>query len=124
MAEDEKGDLFLCTESNGFYRVQLNQSVEPLFSNVRIERLLDIQDQKVPSGQGSVCQCQGQMLFVGAERVWKLVQDKNRLQPFELIEKSVPGRNVQMILRSRLSDDYVWVSSRSPNACPYIGFGG
>jgi signal transduction histidine kinase/CheY-like chemotaxis protein len=122
MAEDEKGDLFLCTESNGFYRVQLNKSVEPLFSNVRIERLLDIQDQKVPSGQGSVCQWQGQMLFVGADRVWKLVQDKNRLQPFELIEKSLPGRNVQMILRSRLSEDYVWVSSRPPNAGPEIGF--
>jgi len=83
---------------------------------------MDIQGRKVPSGQGSVCQWQGQMLFVGAGRVWKLASGKNRLEPFEFIEKSLPGRNVQMITRSQLTDHYVWVSSRPPNAGPETGF--
>src|SRR5260221_88116 len=122
LAEDEKGDLFLSTESNGLYRIQLNQGAHPLFRNARIEQLVDIQGRKVPSGQGSVCQWQDQMLFVGASRVWKLAPGKNRLEPFEFIEKSLPGRNVQMITRSQLTDDYVWVSSRPPNAGPETGF--
>src|SRR5258708_6862374 len=122
LAEDEKGDLFLSTESNGLYRIQLNQGAHPLFRNARIEQLMDIQGRKVPSGQGSVCQWQDQMLFVGAGRVWKLAPGKDRLEPFEFIEKGLPGRNVQMITRSQLTDDYVWVSSRPPNAGPETGF--
>jgi signal transduction histidine kinase/CheY-like chemotaxis protein len=122
LAEDEKGDLFLCTESNGFYWVHLNRGAQPLFSNARIERLLDSQGQAVPSGQGSVCQWQGQMLFVGAGRVWRLVRGKNQLEPLELTAKSMPGKNVQTILRSQLTEDYVWVASRPPNADPETGF--
>src|SRR5258707_786599 len=122
LAEDEKGDLFLSTESNGLYRIQLNQGAQPLCRNARIEQLMDIQGRKVPSGQGSVCQWQDQMLFVGAGRVWKLAPGKDRLEPFEFIEKSLPGRNVQMITRRQLTDDYVWVSSRPPNAGPETGF--
>jgi hypothetical protein len=122
LAEDEKGDLFLCTESNGFYWVHLNRGAQPLFSGARIERLLDLQSRAVPSGQGSVCQWQGQMLFVGAGRAWQLAQGENRLEPFGLIAKSLPGRDVQMITQSQIAEDYVWVSSRPPNAGPEIGF--
>jgi signal transduction histidine kinase/CheY-like chemotaxis protein len=122
LAEDAKGDLFLSTESNGLYRIQLTQSAHPLFRNARIEQLVDIGGRKVPSGQGSVCQWHGQMLFVAAGRVWKLAPGKNRLEPFELIEKSLPGRNIQMITRSKITDDYVWVSSRPQNAGPETGF--
>jgi len=122
LAEDENGDLFLCTESNGFYWVHLNRGAQPLFSGARIERLLDSQGRAVPSGQGSVCQWQGQMLFVGAGRAWQLVQGENRLEPFGLIAKSLPGRDVQMITPSQIAEDYVWVSSRPPNANPEIGF--
>jgi signal transduction histidine kinase/ActR/RegA family two-component response regulator len=122
LAEDEKGDLFLCTESNGFYRVHLNRGAQPLSSSARIERLFDLQGRAVPSGQGSVCQWQGQMLFVGAGRAWQLVQGENRLEPFGLIAKSLPGRDVQMITKSQLTEDYVWVSSRPPDADPATGF--
>jgi hypothetical protein len=41
LTEDEKGDLFLCTETNGFYWVQLNRGAQPLFRDARIERLVD-----------------------------------------------------------------------------------
>jgi hypothetical protein len=122
MAEDEKGDLFVTTESNGFYRIQLNRDGQPLFRNARIEQLLDMQGLKVLSGQGSVCEWQGQMLFVAAGRVWRLVQGTNRVVPFELKEKSLPDRNVQLIVRSQLTEDYVWICSRPPNAGPEIGF--
>jgi signal transduction histidine kinase/CheY-like chemotaxis protein len=122
LTEDEKGDLFLCTESNGFYWVQLNRGAQPLFRDARIERLVDTQGRSVPSGQAPACRWRGQMLFVNSDRVWKLVPGRNQLEPFELTAKSLPGRNVQMITRSRLTDDYVWVSSRPPNAGPETGF--
>jgi hypothetical protein len=66
--EDEKGDLFVCTESNGFYRIQLNRDEQPLFREARIDQLVDMQGRKVSSGQGSVCEWRGQMLFAGARR--------------------------------------------------------
>jgi signal transduction histidine kinase/CheY-like chemotaxis protein len=122
VAEDEKGDLFLCSESNGFYWIHLDRGAQPIFRNARIERLLDSQDQAVPSGQGSVCQWQGEMLFVGAGRVWQLAQGKNRLEPYGLIAKRLPGREIQMIIRSHLNEEYVWVSSRPPGADPGTGF--
>jgi signal transduction histidine kinase/CheY-like chemotaxis protein len=121
LAEDEKGDLLLSTESNGLYRIQLKPGAHPLFRDARIEQLTDIHGRKVPSGQGSVCQWQGETLFVGAGRVWKLAPGEKRLEPFALTEKVLPGRNVQMITRSQLTDDYVWVSSRPPNAGPETG---
>jgi signal transduction histidine kinase/ActR/RegA family two-component response regulator len=62
------------------------------------------------------------MLFVGAGRAWQLVQGENRLEPFGLIAKSLPGRDVQMITKSQLTEDYVWVSSRPPDADPATGF--
>jgi signal transduction histidine kinase/ActR/RegA family two-component response regulator len=122
VAEDENGDLFLCSESNGFYWVHLDRGAQPIFRNARVERLLDVQDQAVPSGQGSVCQWQGQMLFVGAGRVWQLAQGKNRMEPFGLTAQSLPGRDIQMIVRSHLRDEYVWISSRPPGANPETGF--
>ncbi|HEX4201231.1 MAG TPA: histidine kinase dimerization/phospho-acceptor domain-containing protein, partial [Chthoniobacterales bacterium] len=122
LAEDDNGDLFLCTESNGFYWVHLNRGAQPLFSSARIERLLDLQGRAVPSGQGSVCQWQGKMLFVCSGRVWQLVRGKNQLEPFELTAKSLPGQTVGTIIRSQLTEDYVWVLSRPPNADPETGF--
>jgi len=123
LAEDENGDLFLCTESNGFYRVQLDRGAQPLFRNARIERLVDNKENRnVPGGQAPVCLWKGQMLFIGTDRVWKLLPGNNRLEPFELTAKSLPGRNVQMIVRSQLTEDYVWVSSRPANASPETGF--
>jgi hypothetical protein len=35
MAEDENGDLFLCSENEGFYRVQLKKGAQPLFRDGR-----------------------------------------------------------------------------------------
>jgi signal transduction histidine kinase/outer membrane protein assembly factor BamB len=122
LAEDENGDLFLSTESNGFYWVHLIRGAQPVFSGARVERLLDLQGRAVPSGQGSVCQWQGQMLFVGSGRAWRLVRAKNQLEPFELTAKSLPGQNVQTIIRSQVTEDYVWVVSRPPYADPETGF--
>jgi signal transduction histidine kinase/ActR/RegA family two-component response regulator len=123
LAEDETGDLFLCSESSGFYWVHLSRGAQPFFSGARIERLLDVQGRAVSSGQGSVCQWQGQLLFVGARRAWQLVRGQNRLVPFDLIARSLPGRDIQMIARSQLTDDYVWVvSSRPHDADPATGF--
>jgi hypothetical protein len=62
------------------------------------------------------------MLFVNSDRVWKLVPGRNQLEPFELTAKSLPGRNVRMLVRSQLTEDYVWVVSRPPNASPQTGF--
>jgi signal transduction histidine kinase/CheY-like chemotaxis protein len=122
MAEDEDGDLFLCAENEGFYRVQLKKGAQPLFRDAKIERLLDTQNQKIPSGEGPICQWQGQMLFVGDDQVWKLQASKDRLEPFALAAKSLPGRKIKRMDRSQLTDDYVWVSSRPPNAGPETGF--
>src|SRR3984957_4333331 len=122
MAEDEHGDLFLCAENEGFYRVQLKKGAQPLFRDAKIERLLDSQNKKIPSGEGPICQWQGQMLFVGDDQVWKLQGSKDRLEPFALTAKSLPGRRIRRMDRSQLTDDYVWVSSRPPNAGPETGF--
>jgi hypothetical protein len=62
------------------------------------------------------------MLFVNSDRVWKLVPGRNQLEPFELTAKSLPGRNFGMLVRSQLTEDYVWVVSRPPNASPETGF--
>jgi signal transduction histidine kinase/ActR/RegA family two-component response regulator len=121
MGEDEKGELFVSTESNGFYKVQLKGGAQPLFRDARIERLLDIEKREVPSGH-AIFKWQGQMLFVGTDRVWSLIPGQNRLQPFELAAKSLPGRGINSIARSQLTNDYVWVTSRHPNAGPEIGF--
>jgi signal transduction histidine kinase/CheY-like chemotaxis protein len=122
MDQNERGDLFVCTESNGFYRIKLKDGAQPLFRDARIEQLLDLQNRKVPSGQGPIFKWEGQMLFVGADRVSKLVPRENRLEPFELATKSLPGRRINTITRSQLTDDYVWVISRPPNAAPETGF--
>ena len=122
MVEDEKGDLFVSTESNGFYRIKLNRDGQPLFRDAHIDQLVDMQGRKVLSGQGAVCEWRGQMLFVGAGRVWRLVEGTNRLVPFELKEKSLRDRNVQLIVGSQITEDYVWVCSRPPNASPATGF--
>jgi signal transduction histidine kinase/CheY-like chemotaxis protein len=122
MAEDENGDLFLCSENEGFYRVQLKNGAQPLFRDAKIERLLDTQNKKTPSGEGPICQWHGQMLFVGDDQVWKLQKSKDRLEPFALAAKSLPGRKVKRMDRSQLTDDYVWVSSRPAHASPETGF--
>jgi signal transduction histidine kinase/CheY-like chemotaxis protein/streptogramin lyase len=122
MAEDENGDLFLCAENEGFYRVQLEKGAQPLFRDAKIERLLDTRNKKIPSGEGPICHWQGQMLFVGDDQVWKLQESKDRLEPFALAAKSLPGRKIKRMDRSQLTDDYVWVSSRPPNAGPETGF--
>jgi signal transduction histidine kinase len=122
MADNEKGDLFLCTENEGFYRIHLKKGAKPLSGDARVERLLDMQNKEVPSGDGSICQWRGQMLFVGDDQVWKLPEGKDRLEPFQLAAKSLPGRKIDTLERSLLTDDYVWVSSRPPQASPETGF--
>jgi signal transduction histidine kinase/CheY-like chemotaxis protein len=122
MADNGTGDLFLCGENEGFYRIRLRPGAQPLFRDARVERLLGPQNQEVPSGEGTVCQWQGRMLFIGEDQVWQLQAGKDRLEPFELAAKSLPGRKIQTIDRSRLTDDYVWVTSRPPNAGPETGF--
>ena len=122
LGEDEKGNLFICTESDGFYRIQLKEGAQPVFRDAGIDRLLDLQNRKVPSGQGPIVTWQGEILFTGADRVWKLVRGKNRLEPFELTAKGLPGRKINTIDHSRLTDDYVWVVSRPPHAGAETGF--
>ncbi|MBV9878269.1 MAG: response regulator [Verrucomicrobia bacterium] len=122
IAEDENGDLFLCAENEGFYRIQLKKGAEPLFRDAKIERLLAIPNNKPPIGEGPICRWQGQILFVGDDRVWKLPADKDRLEPFELAAKSLPGRKIKRLEPSQLTEDYIWVSSRPPNAGPETGF--
>jgi signal transduction histidine kinase/CheY-like chemotaxis protein len=121
MADDEKGDLFLGTESKGFYRVELQKGARPLFAGARVGQLLD-RNKGVVFGDSTICQWQGQMLFVGDDQVWKLPAGNDRLEPFELITKSLPGKTVQAIYSSRLTDDYLWVISRPPDAGPETGF--
>jgi outer membrane protein assembly factor BamB len=121
MAEDEEGNLLLCAENEGFYRIQLKPGAQPLFRDAKTERLLDTHNKKVPSGEGPICQWQGQMLFVGDDQVWKLQKGTDRLEPFALAEKSLPGRIIKRINRSQLTDDYVWVCSRPPDAGPETG---
>jgi signal transduction histidine kinase/ActR/RegA family two-component response regulator len=122
MAEDKNGDLFLCAENEGFYRVQLKKGAEPLFRDAKIERLLAVPDNKTPIGEGPICQWQGQVLFVGDDQIWKLPEGKDRLEPFELAAKSLPGRRIKRLELSQLSEDYIWVSSRPLNAGPETGF--
>jgi signal transduction histidine kinase/CheY-like chemotaxis protein len=122
MTEDEKGDLFLCAENEGFYRVQLKKGAEPLFRDAKIERLLAIHSSKMPFGEGPICRWQGEILFVGDDQVWKLQESKDRLEPFALAAKSLPGRTIKRLERSQLTEDYVWVTSRPPNAGPETGF--
>jgi signal transduction histidine kinase/CheY-like chemotaxis protein len=123
MEDDENGNLFLCAENDGFYRIRPKEKeAQPLFRDARVERLLDVQNKEVPSGDGSICRWQGQMLFVGSDRVWKLSEGKDRLEAFGLLEKSLPGRQIQAILASQLTDEYVWVVSRPRNASPETGF--
>jgi len=122
VAEDEQGDLFVCTGNGEFYRVELSKGPRPLFGDARIERLPEVQNRKVPSGLGPICEWQGQMLFIGDDRVWKLSPDKSRVQPFDLIARSLPERNVNLMIPSRITEDYVWVGSQPPNAGPETGF--
>jgi ligand-binding sensor domain-containing protein len=122
IAEDDQGDLFLSTGSGEFYRIELNKGTQSLFGDARIERLPEVQNRKVPSGQGPICQWQGQMLFVGDDRVWKLSPDKIHVQPFDLVARSLPGRDIDLMIRSRITEDYVWVGSQPRNAGPEIGF--
>ena len=122
MAENGTGDLFLSVENEGFYRIQLKKGAEPLFRHARVERLVDTQNQEVPSGEGTVCEWQGRMLFIADDQVWQLEPGKDRLEPFALGAKSLPGRKIQTIYASQLTDDYVWVSSRPPQAGPDTGF--
>jgi signal transduction histidine kinase/CheY-like chemotaxis protein len=122
IAEDENGDLFLCAENEGFYRVRLKNGAENLFSDAKIERLLATTNHKMPSGEGPICQWQDQMLFVGDDQIWKLQPSKDRLEPFALAAKSLPGRKIKRLDLSQLTEDYVWVSSRPPNAGPETGF--
>jgi signal transduction histidine kinase/CheY-like chemotaxis protein/ligand-binding sensor domain-containing protein len=122
MADDERGDLFLCTENEGFYRVELKNGAKPLFRDARVERLLDIEGKEVSSSNGVICQWQGQMLFLGDGRVWKLAERGDRLEPFEPVVKRLPGRKIQTIEGSRLTNDYLWVISRPGDAGPETGF--
>jgi signal transduction histidine kinase/ActR/RegA family two-component response regulator len=122
MTEDENGDLFLCAENEGFYRVQLKKGAEPLFRDAKIERLSAIPNNQMPFGEGPICQWQGEILFVGDDQVWKLPEGKDRLEPFALAAKSLPGRTIKRLERSQLTEDYVWVTSRPPNAGPETGF--
>jgi signal transduction histidine kinase/ActR/RegA family two-component response regulator len=122
MAEDKNGDLFLCTENEGFYRVQLKKGAESFFRDAKIERLFAIPDNKMPIGEGPICRWQGQILFVGDDQVWKLPEGKDRLEPFDLAAKSLPGRKIKRLDLSQLTDDYIWVSSRPSGAGPETGF--
>jgi signal transduction histidine kinase/CheY-like chemotaxis protein len=122
LAEGEKGDLFVGTESNGFYWIQLRAGSGPLFHDARIEPLLDTQNRKVLSGPGPFFKWHGQMLLLGRDQVWKLVPGQHRLEPFELTAKILPGRRIGALYPSRLTEDYVWVSSRPPNAGSETGF--
>ncbi|MBV8213570.1 MAG: response regulator [Verrucomicrobia bacterium] len=122
VADNGTGDLFLCVENEGFYRIRLKKGAQPLFRDARVEPLRDSQEQAVPSGEGTVCQWQGRMLFIGDDQAWQLQAGKDRLEPFELAAKSLPGRKIQTINASQLTDDYIWVTSRPPNAGPETGF--
>jgi signal transduction histidine kinase/CheY-like chemotaxis protein len=122
MTEDENGDLFLCAENEGFYRVRLKKGAEPVFRDAKIERLLAIHSSKVPFGEGPICQWQGRILFVGDDQVWTLSEGKDRLEPFDLAAKSLPGRKIKRLEPSQLTEDYIWVTSRPPNAGPETGF--
>lgn len=119
---DEEGNLIVCTDNNGFYRVRLAKEAPTAFQSATIERLSDQENREIPSGNGAICYWRGKVLLVGADRVWQLASSSNRLEPFELTAKSLPSRKVSSIEKSRLTDDYVWVISRPLRAGPDIGF--
>src|SRR6201988_4399141 len=52
---DEIGNLLLCTENNGFYRVKLAKDAPAAFQGAVVERLLDQENREVPSGNGVSC---------------------------------------------------------------------
>jgi signal transduction histidine kinase/CheY-like chemotaxis protein len=119
---DEEGNLIVCTDNNGFYRVRLAKEAPTAFQSAIVERLLDQENREVPSGNGAMCWWHGKVLLVGADRVWQLASSSNQLEPFELTAKRLPSRKVSTIEMSRLTDDYVWVVSRPREAGPEIGF--
>jgi hypothetical protein len=119
---DEEGNLLVCTDNNGFYRLRLHKEAPGAFQSAVVERLSDQENREVPSGNGSICYWHGKLLLVGADRVWQLRSGSNRLEPFELTAKTLPSRKVSSVNISRLTDDYVWVVSRPPEAGPEIGF--
>jgi signal transduction histidine kinase/CheY-like chemotaxis protein len=117
---DKNGNLFISTENGGPYNVQLRNGAQPIFRDARVERVLDKQSKEAQISDGPIVKWQDQLLFVGDDRVWELSEGKNRLEPFGLLEKSLPGKKIQLISRSQLSDDYVWVSSQPMDAGPEI----
>jgi signal transduction histidine kinase/CheY-like chemotaxis protein len=121
LADDEKGDLFISTENDGFYRIQLKENAEPLFAGAKVEPLLDGQGDKIGSGDGGICNWQGRRLFAGSDGVWELKKGSNRLEPFQWPSASLRSRRIFALDRSRLTGDYVWVVSRPLGADSDIG---
>jgi signal transduction histidine kinase/CheY-like chemotaxis protein/streptogramin lyase len=121
ITDDKNGILFVSTEDGGPYCVQLRNGGPPIFRDARVERVLDTEKKEAQISDGSMVKWQDQLVFVGDDRVWELSEGRNRLEPLALIEKSLPGKKIQLISRSQLSDEYVWVSSRPKDAGPEIG---
>jgi signal transduction histidine kinase/CheY-like chemotaxis protein/streptogramin lyase len=119
---DAEGNLLVCTDNNGFYRIRMDKDAPTAFQSATVEHLLNQENREVPSGNGSICFWHGKTLLVGADRVWQLRTGSNRLEAFDLTAKSLPSRKVSSIYVSQLTDDYVWVVSRPPDAGPGIGF--
>jgi signal transduction histidine kinase/CheY-like chemotaxis protein len=120
--EDEKGDLFICTENDGFYRIQLQKNARPLFAGAKVEQLLDRQNHPIASADGAICQWQGNLLFVGPDGVWQLKKGNDRLEPFKLPTASLLSKKILELAKSRLTNDYVWVVSTPLHADREIGF--
>jgi signal transduction histidine kinase/CheY-like chemotaxis protein len=119
--EERKGELYIRTENDGFYRIQLEDNAQPLFAGARVERLVNAQNQKIASTDGLMCKWQGQMLFAGADKVWQLKTGSDLLEPF-LLPVSLRSSKIFEIKSSRLTDDYVWILSRCANAKPGMGY--
>jgi signal transduction histidine kinase/CheY-like chemotaxis protein len=122
IADDEKGDLFICTESDGFYRIQLKKDAQPLFAGARVERLLDVQNHPIASADGAICQWQGKILFVGPDGIWQLRKGNDRLEQFKLQAASLLSTKILELTNSQLTNDYVWVISRPLHADREIGY--
>ena len=120
--QDEKGELFLRTQDDGFYRLRLERNIRPLFDGATVEPLLDTENHQIASATGSVSYWQGKVWFVGGGRVWQLSKDGSQLEPVELQVEKLRSRNISGLISSRMTDDYAWIVSRPPEARSEVGF--
>jgi signal transduction histidine kinase/CheY-like chemotaxis protein len=116
--EADDGDLFIFTENDGFYRVQLRKNAPLPFEGAKVEEILDPQNHRIASADRLMVHWQGKILFIGRAGSWQLRNETNQLAPFHL-PASLLSREIVDIANSQLPDDFLWVVSQGdPDGSP------